>query len=131
MLQIDISDDCGNTPKTELLKKLNIAFAEGDITTMLGLFANNIVWEMVGDRVIKGKDHIGQYLLENNDVKATRLVLHQVITHGKFASAHGLLEFKNMNIAFADFYEFSSAGSEQIINITSYAREIVKAEAIQ
>ncbi len=124
MLKLDISADCGNAPKMQLIKDLNIAFAKGDIETVTGFFADHIIWEMIGDRTLEGKDKVIAYLHEMADMKATGLVLHQVITHGKDAAARGVLMFENISIAFADFYEFTSAGSGQIKRITSYAREI-------
>lgn len=37
MVTINVTEDCGNSPKNLLLKELNIAFARGDIASLTDL----------------------------------------------------------------------------------------------
>jgi len=47
-------EDCGNAPKKLLLKELNIAFARGDSEKILSFVTDDIVWEIVGEKRLKG-----------------------------------------------------------------------------
>ena len=121
MLELHIPSDCGNSPQKKLLADFNIAFAKGQVDEIASHLAEDIVWEMVGDKTVKGISEVKALLEEMADYKAEGLNIYQIITHGKDASARGKLRFKNESIAFADFYEFSSAGSKKIKRLISYA----------
>lgn len=121
MLETHIPADCGNAPKKKLLADFNIAFANGQVEEIASHLTDDIIWEMVGDKTVKGIAEVRVLLEEMAHYKAKELHIHQLITHGKDASARGELRFENERIAFADFYEFSSAGSKKIKRLISYA----------
>lgn len=124
-LQIFCGEDCGNAPKKALLKEFNIAFARGDVDFMLEHAAPNIVWEMVGDRTLRGKDEFAEALDQLKKNKATELHIHNIITHGNVASANGLLKFGEKSYAFSAVYRFNSfAKSAKIKEITSYVIDV-------
>ncbi len=56
MVKITVSADCGNAPKKLLLKDLNIAFVKGDTAFISESVADDLMWELVGDQTIHGKD---------------------------------------------------------------------------
>ena len=113
--------DCDNAPKRRILRDLNIAFAKADVQSLKAFFHPEIEWEMIGDQTISGFDGVIKFLEKIKDSKATGLEIKQIITHGKHAAASGVLFFKTENIAFHDFYEFASAGSDKIKKISSMA----------
>ena len=49
MTKIISSPDCGNSPKMELLKEFNIAFAKGDVKFITESVTDDIVWNIIGD----------------------------------------------------------------------------------
>lgn len=130
-MQLSIPTHCYHSPKKELLTKLNIAFATGDVAMLAGAFDPNIIWEMIGDRTICGVETVTKYLESIAPLKATELIIHNIITHGKSACVHGMLVFKNGTVAFADVYDFKSAGSGKIVRMTSYPISIPSGEKTQ
>lgn len=120
-MKITSPQDCDNAPKRKLIKALNIAFAEGNIPELEEFFHPDMEWEMVGDRTLQGLEEVLRFLETIKTEKAEELELQQVITHGKHASAMGILRYKNNAIAFHDHYEFTSAGSSKLKRIISFA----------
>jgi len=123
-LKIIAPQDCDNAPKRRIIRDLNIAFAKGDVKALADQFHQDIEWEMVGDKTISGFEAVVNYLEKIKSSKADALELKQILSHGKYAAASGILSFKTEKIAFHDFYEFSSAGSSKIKKISSMAISI-------
>jgi hypothetical protein len=115
-MKIAIKTDCGNAPKKEFIKELNIAFARIGMPYLLG----EIVWKMVGDKIIVGKDKFETALTEMENAKSSELVLNRILTHGKEGAASGVIKMEDgKNYEFADFYEFSGAKGTKIKSIIS------------
>ena len=57
------------TDRKAIVNKVNEAFANNDVEGFLALCASDVVWTMVGDRTVKGKDEIRKWMGSmNNDV---------------------------------------------------------------
>lgn len=123
-MKIIAPQDCDNAPKRRIIRDLNIAFAKGDVKALADQFHKDIEWEMVGDKTISGFEAVVDYLKKIKSSNADALELKQILSHGKYAAASGILSFKAEKIAFHDFYEFSSAGSSKIKKISSMAISI-------
>ena len=121
MIEVIAPQDCDNAPKRRLIKDLNIAFAKADIPALLNFFHESIEWEMVNDKTISGIENVTAFLQTMQHYKAKKLVLEYVLSHGKLASTSGIMEYGDKQIRFADFYEFTSAGSNKIKRMVSYA----------
>ena len=129
-MKISLPEDCGNAPRKRFIADFNIAFANGDMEFLTNCFAENAVWEMVGDKTIEGLENIISSLKEMADYRAESLELKSVITHGKLAAAEGTLSFGEENtIAFCDTYEFTSAGKNKIKRLNSYIVELNKSKS--
>lgn len=117
---------CDNAPRQRLLIELNMAFAEGDTDTIASFVAPDIRWEMIGDRVLEGKDAFVAQLRSIEQAKAVSLHVASVLTHGREAAAHGVLDFGGgRRIAFCDVYRFASTAKSALIrSITSYAVDL-------
>ena len=125
MTKVILSEDCGNSPKNIFLTKLTTAFAKGDSKFLLGSVTDDIRWNIVGDKVIAGKDRFAEALKQMKDDKAAALTIDHVATHGKAGAVNGTTSFKNGKArAFCDVYEFSNAKGTVIKEITSYRIEI-------
>lgn len=46
----------------EIVEKVNAAFAEGSTEKFLSFCADDVEWTMVGDKAVKGKDAIRQWM---------------------------------------------------------------------
>lgn len=121
-LKIVCLEDCGNAPKKLLLRDFNIAFARGDVDTIVQNISDDVCWEMIGDKRLEGIRSVTEELEQMKEFKATELHLTSIITHGATASADGILHFPDgSRYAFSDVYRFTSAGKQaKIKEIRSY-----------
>ena len=125
MTKVIISEDCGNSPKNIFLQKLTIAFAKGDSRFILDSVTDDIRWEIVGDRLIDGKEHLSEALQKMKNNNAVELTIHHVATHGKAGAVDGKIKRKDGSLhAFCDVYDFQGAKAILIRAITSYLIEI-------
>lgn len=121
MTKIIFGSNCGNSPKMEFLKQLNIAFAEGNVAFLMENVTDDIIWNIIGDKKIKGIEAFSEELEKMKSVKASELILDQILSHGKEGAANGVMIMENgKQYAFSDFYIFQSAKGEKIKAITSY-----------
>lgn len=121
-IKIYCEEDCGNAPKKELLKEFIIALAKNDLAFCSSWVHDEISWEIIGGKLIEGKESYENAL---NDIGAQtfqELRIHNIITHGNTASLNGTLVAKNgKRFEFCDVYNFAGFGKKaKIKKITSY-----------
>lgn len=125
MIKITVSADCGNAPKKEFLKAINIAFAKGNSDFLTESVTDKIVWNIIGDKKIEGKEDFTEELEKMKTKKASELILDRIITHGKEGAVSGIMKMQSgKKYAFSDFYEFSGAKGAKVKSITSYVIRI-------
>lgn len=56
MTRVIVGKDCGNSPKNIFLQKLTIALAKRDSILVLSSLTDDILWNILGDKLIEGKD---------------------------------------------------------------------------
>lgn len=124
-MKITSSPDCGNSPKKELLKQVNIAFAKGNLDLLVEHTTDEITWNIIGNKTIEGKENFTENLKKMRTEKVAELQFDQILTHGKAGAVNGIMKMQNgKNYAFSDFYEFSGAKGGKIKSITSYVIEV-------
>lgn len=102
-----------------------MAFANSDIHALEDMVSDDIVWEMLGDKTISGKPEFIAALKSMKDMDIVECKLETAISHGKSASASGLMVMKDGKaFAFADVYQFSSVKGDRIKHMKSYVIEI-------
>ncbi|MCB7480294.1 nuclear transport factor 2 family protein [Christiangramia sediminis] len=125
MIKINIGPDCGNSPKKQFLKEINIAFAKGDSDFLIASVSDKIIWDIIGDRKIEGKENFAEELEKMKSQKASELIINRILTHGKEGAVSGIMKISNdKKYAFSDFYDFSGAKGAKVKAITSYIIEI-------
>lgn len=118
-------DHCGNAPRKQFLVEFNRAFAEGNVEFVLDHASDDIVWMMVGDKEVNGKLAMQGAMRDMSSGKASSMVLHSVITHGREAAANGELHYPDgSKIAFCDIYVFTKTTGNTIRQIMSYAKRL-------
>ncbi|MRH99211.1 nuclear transport factor 2 family protein [Kriegella sp. EG-1] len=121
MTKIVSSPNCGNSPKMEFLKEFNIAFAKGDVAFLTESVTVDIVWNIIGDKKIEGKEKFIVELEKMKSEKVSELVLEQILSHGKEGAVNGILKMQDgKKYAFSDFYVFQGAKGTKIKAMTSY-----------
>lgn len=127
MTKITVIADCGNSPKMTFLKEFNIAFAKENTGFLVDSITDEVVWNIVGDKKITGKENFANELENKKKEKVVELELNQVLSHGKEGAANGIIKMQNgKKYAFSDFYQFKGAKGTKIKSITSYIIEIGK-----
>ncbi|MEH6657071.1 nuclear transport factor 2 family protein [Leeuwenhoekiella marinoflava] len=125
MTKIISSPNCGNSPKMEFLKEFNIAFARGNVEFITESVTDNIVWNIIGDKTIEGKEKFTEELEKMKSNKVGELVLEQILSHGKEGASNGIMKMQDgKKYAFSDFYKFKGAKGIKITLITSYIVEV-------
>lgn len=125
MLKVTINADCGNAPKALLLRDLNIAFARADVEDILDKFTEDIRWQIVGVADLRGKAAVRGALEAMQNVLASELLIHSIITHGLEGAVNGVITMEQGgSVAFCDVCQFASAAGKKIKTMTSYAVEI-------
>lgn len=121
-LKVICAENCGNSPKKQLLKDFTIALAEKNTDFCIDWVRDDLTWEIIGEKQFQGKEEYEKALEEMKDRNVEELEIHHIITHGNTASANGTLHFSNgETIAFCDVYEFAGFGKDaKIKRITSY-----------
>lgn len=125
MIKITSAPDCGNAPKKEFLKQMNIAFANGNSEFLAESITDKIVWVIIGRKKIEGKEKFKEELEKMKAEKVSELTLARILTHGKEGAVSGIMKMQNgKQYAFSDFYEFSGAKGTKVKEITSYVIEL-------
>lgn len=125
MTRIIVSEDCGNSPKNIFVQELTIAFAKGDAKFILGNVTDDIRWNIVGNRLIQGKNDLAEALKRMKNDKVVELAIHHVATHGKAGAVDGSTKLKDGKTrAFCAVYEFSGTTGTRVREITSYVIDI-------
>ncbi len=125
MLKINVKTDCGHSPKRMFLRDFNIAFGKGDATFIIAQVTDDIVWELIGERIIEGKASFSKAINEMKEKEVAEITIEKVVTHGKEGAVNGIMKMNDgKQYAFADFYEFKNTTSTTINTMTSYVIEM-------
>jgi len=125
MININIKKDCGNSPKNLFLQRMTIAFAEGDVDTILEVVAEDFCWNKIGEKLIQGKTNLIKELDHYRPTKVEELTILHALTHGKAGAVDGRIKFSDGKMAaFCDVYEFTSAKAVSVKEITSFMIEL-------
>ena len=122
MPNITVRPDCNNAPKKALLRDFISAFANADIDGILSPMSDDVVWNLVGDSVIEGKENVRALLEAMQGIGTSDLVIESIITHGREAVVNGVIRSNSGQAhAFCDVVQFTSAASMKIKTMTSYS----------
>lgn len=124
-MKIVVPEDCGNAPRKELIRDLNIAFGENNKEKILDFMAEDIEWVFVGKQIMNGKEEVKKFLETMGEDVAEELILDTIITHGDTAAADGIIKYAKMAVAYCDVYKFTGHDKDsKIKELTSYAIEL-------
>jgi prepilin-type processing-associated H-X9-DG protein len=111
----------------EIVDKVNAAFADGSVEGFLSFCADDVVWTMVGDKTVTGKDAIRQWMA-SMDMEPPKFTVAHVIAEGDFVMAHGDMTTKDKDgkvvpYAYCDLYRFRG---DKIVELRAF---VIKTEA--
>lgn len=125
--------DCGNAPKKNLLKDLNIAFAEYRVEDIVEHLKDDVLWNIVGNKFMRSKKEIIEEIERMKEYKVSEIRISNVITHGNTGSVNGILIRDDEKcFAFCNVYHFSGFGrNSKIKKITSYIIETEQSDDME
>lgn len=105
----------------EIVEKVNASFLEGNTDAFLELCADDVVWTMVGDNHVRGKETIRKWMAGMNQ-EPPSFTVRNIIAEGDFAACHGDMTMKNEQggedtYAYCDVYRM---GEGKVQEMTSY-----------
>ncbi|MTI86942.1 MAG: nuclear transport factor 2 family protein [Balneolaceae bacterium] len=114
------------TKKEAFVKRINEAFANNDVETIIGHMTDDIRWEIIGDTTLEGKDEVEDGLREMAHDDPLELTVKNIITHGYTAAVDGTMKVPGTGevYAFCDVYQFRGAKTQTIKEMTSYVIKV-------
>ena len=111
-----------------IIEKVNAAFAKGNTEGFLSFCSEDVEWTMVGDKTVRGKDAIRQWMASMGDMEPPKFTVDKVIAEGDFATASGDMTMKDKDgkavpYAYCDIYRFRN---DKIVALSSF---VIKTEA--
>jgi ketosteroid isomerase-like protein len=119
------------TSHKRTIEEANDAFAKNDIDAFLALCADDIVWTMVGDKTVTGKEAIRQWMASMPS-EAPIFTVDQIIGDGDFVTAFGTMtmadqEGKPTPYDYCDVYRFRG---DQIAEMRSFVMRTAPAAPV-
>jgi hypothetical protein len=118
-----IPKGCDNAPRKQIVIDFTVAVLTMQNEVIKEYADETIIWyQLKDDKKLEGLCSLISNLHEGDKSHIDFLEVHQVITHGKFASINGLISLANgSKIEFCDVYTFSnSAKSGKVKEVKSY-----------
>jgi hypothetical protein len=119
MTKLQLSEDCGNSPKNQLLQELTVAIAKADIERILAFVTADIQWSPVGRKPISGAQSVSRALVRLGP--ATSLKVCHVVSPGRSGAVDGIVAFGKKTRAFCHIFEFGRAKGTDVSGITTYS----------
>ena len=99
-----------NLSNKETLKKANEAVTAGDNEGFLAFCTDDTTWTFVGDKTLKGKEAVREYMLTAY-VEPPKFDVQNLIGEGDFVTAVGKISMKNdegklVNYSYCDVWRF-------------------------
>ena len=108
MTKVIIGKDCGNSPKNQFLQKLSVAFTEVDADFLLDIIAEEIRWNIIGEKIVQGKADFIEAFDQLKKCEIEELTILHALSHGKVGVTHGTKKMSYGElIAYCDVYEFT------------------------
>lgn len=109
----------------EVVEKINAAFDRGDTNAFLTWCADDVVWTMVGDKTVRGKDGIRQFTA-SMPAEPPKFTVDGVVADGDFVTAFGDMTMKEdgriVPYSYCDVYRFKGG---KVVDLKSF---VIKTE---
>lgn len=114
----------------EFLRKINMAFAEGDDQFLLNNVTEDFCWKIVGERTISGKSEFSESLEQMREMPPMKIEIRNVIIEDGSGIIEGIVVGRNRTgqkkyFGFCDVYGLEGSGEEQKIRkMSSYVIDV-------
>ncbi|SDR79839.1 nuclear transport factor 2 family protein [Gramella sp. MAR_2010_147] len=116
--------------REKLLMELNNAFAKCDTKFLADNVTDDIIWNIVGEKTISGKEEFEKSLARMKIGGPLNIVVTDMITHQAKSVVEGVVEFnvepgKKRMYSFCDVYIFSKSDNK-VKELRTYVTQIKK-----
>lgn len=118
-MEITIPEDCGNSPRMEIVSQVSVEWAERKTDALHARLADGFQWTFVG----AGDDpsgHTGGAIPDLPGAVESIEIL-TAISHGKTAACEGIMHIENKRVDFCHIFRFSGAAkSAKIAEVRTF-----------
>lgn len=97
-----------------IVERINTSVAKGDYEVFLAACADNMIWTIVGEPPIKGKEAIRQFMatMAKENPQAPQFTVEATFGEGEFVASHGPMKMtdktgKSESYRYCDIYRFN------------------------
>lgn len=113
----------------EVVEQINAAFEKGDTEAFLAACADDVVWTMVGEKTVKGKEAIRQWMA-SMPVQPPQFTVDGIAAEGDLVTAFGGMtmqeEGSTVPYSYCDVYRFRDG---KVIALTSFVIKTQRASS--
>ena len=119
------------TDRKNIVEQINDAFAGNNLEKVLSFCSDDLVWTMVGDTTVKGKDAIRKWMA-SMDPEPPHFTIQQVVAEGDLVVTRGDMimktkkESKAHAYSFCDIYRFQG---DRVAELTAFVIETDRARS--
>jgi ketosteroid isomerase-like protein len=113
------------------VEKINNAFADNNLEKVLSFCTDDLVWTMVGDTTVKGKDAIRKWIASMNP-QPPQLMIQQTVAEGDVVITRGDMIMKDSKNGIAHTYSFCDVyrfEGDQVAELIAFVIRTDKARA--
>lgn len=113
---------------TQIVEQVNDAFANNNFEAFLALCADDVVWSIVGDQDVRGKDGLREFMKQMEGMETPVFTIDRIIAGDDSAAAYGGMEMKEKDgcaglYEYCDIYRFAG---EKIKELRSFVIKVDK-----
>jgi len=117
--------------REKLIKKFNEAFAKCDTDFLANSVTDDIIWNIVGEKIISGKKDFEKSLDRMTHGGPTEIKVSEIINSENRSVVEGIVEFyvepgKKKKYAFCDVYIFSENDDKKFKELRTYVALLKK-----
>lgn len=113
----------------QIVEQVNASFAEGGggVDGFLSHCADDVVWTIIGEKTVKGKNAIREWMA-SMDMEPPKFTVSNIVAEGDFVAAYGDMTMKEKDgktvpYSYCDIYQFRDG---KIVELNSF---VIKTEA--
>lgn len=124
-MMIIAQKDCNNSPKKNIIYLIHVHYASENYEEFGKYVTSDYEMEIIARETVFGWENVKSHL-EKQEQRPKKLIITQIISHGKYGAAHGKYVYEDYEVAFSNYYEFSSVASKLVKKTTSYLVAITR-----
>ncbi|MEG9326710.1 nuclear transport factor 2 family protein [Salinimicrobium catena] len=115
----------------KFLRKVNMAFQEGDSEFLLNSVTDDFCWNIVGQKLVGGKSEFSEAIEQMHATPTMKIQVKNVIINNKDAIVEGIVIARNRKdqkkyFSFCDVFTLTNTSEPKIRKMRSYVIDVSK-----